>query len=62
MCETYPNLWYSIDNIELDTKRKNLNKKGILLQEELDRGFKNKETNNDTRSVRFAALRSEQQQ
>lgn len=44
MCETYPNLWYSIDNIELDTKRKNLNKKGILLQEELDRGFKNKET------------------
>lgn len=44
MCETYPNLWYSIDTVKLDTKRKNLNKKGILLQEELDRGFKTKQT------------------
>lgn len=44
ICKIYPNLWHSVDNKKLDTKRKHLNKKGILLQEELDRGFQEKLT------------------
>lgn len=38
--EEFPFLWVSEDRKELDTKRKHLNKRGILLQEEFDRGFK----------------------
>ena len=40
----YPDLWFTIEQKELDSKRKHLNKRGILLQEEFDRGFKEKLT------------------
>ncbi|MAF24360.1 hypothetical protein CL634_02055 [bacterium] len=42
--DEFPEMWFVIEEKELDTKRKHLNKKGILLQEELDRGFKEKKT------------------